>query len=96
MGVMVFYRRNKEFEPMLDGAAASSTTSDNDAELATHLRALGLSEGASWEDITEAHRRLVSDLTPGPSASHRKVSLAKKYLAEVNAAYESLQLLAVA
>lgn len=93
---MVFYRRNKDFEPSIDGTVDSSTESDDHAELAGHLRALGLTEGATWEEITEAHRRLVSDLTPGPSASHRKVALAQTYLDEVNAAYESLQMLAVA
>ena len=60
------------------------------------LRMLGLSPGATWEDITEAHARLVSDLTPGPNASHRNVSLAEQFLSEVNQAFASLRMQSVA
>ncbi len=54
------------------------------------LAALGLDSGASWEEIERAHRRLVSDLTPGPNASHRNVELALSMLREVNDAFKSL------
>lgn len=67
-----------------------------ESEATKHLRALGLPPEASWEQVTDAHRRLVSDLTPGPGASHQKVQLAEEFLKEVNRAYASLRTLAVA
>lgn len=57
-----------------------------------NLAALGLDSGASWEEIERAHRRLVSDLTPGPNASHRNVELALSMLREVNNAFKSLSM----
>ena len=65
-------------------------------QAAPHLRALGLSPGASWEEVSRAHASLVADLTPGPGASHRNVALAMALLDEVNSAYASLRLLSVA
>ncbi len=65
-------------------------------EAAPHLRALGLSPGASWEEVSRAHASLVADLTPGPGASHRNVAMAMALLDEVNSAYASLRLLSVA
>lgn len=65
-------------------------------DVVRHLRALGLPPTASWEEATAAHRRLVSDLTPGTDASHRNVQLANEYLQEVNQAYASLRVQAVA
>ena len=60
------------------------------------LRTLGLAPGASWEEITAAHARLVSDLTPGPDASHRNVELARRLLREVNQAFDALRIRSVA
>ncbi len=60
-------------------------------EASEHFRALGLRTGASWDEICDAHRRLVSDLTPGPEASHRNVALANRLLDEVNQAFASLR-----
>ena len=65
-------------------------------DVAVSLRALGLPPTANWDEIATAHRRLVSDLTPGPDASHRNVELAERFLREVNEAYASLQILSVA
>ena len=65
-------------------------------DVAVSLRALGLPPTATWAEIATAHRRLVSDLTPGPDASHRNVELAERFLREVNEAYASLQILSVA
>jgi hypothetical protein len=65
-------------------------------DAAAHLQALGLPASATWEQATEAHRRLVADLTPGPDASHSNVELAYRYLNEVNQAYASLRTLAAA
>lgn len=62
------------------------------SELARNLAVLGLGPDASWSEIAEAHRRLVSDLTPGPDATHRNVARAQALLQEVNAAYDSLRL----
>lgn len=62
---------------------------------ADHLQTLGLRPGASWDEITEAHARLVADLTPGPGASHRNVALAEQFLAEVNQALASLRVQSV-
>lgn len=61
-----------------------------------HLAVLGLAGGASWEEIQRAHRRLVSDLTPGPNATHRNVDLALRMLREVNEAFRSLSVQQVA
>lgn len=54
------------------------------------LRILGLDKTASWDEIHAAHTRLVSDLTPGESASHSNVERALVMLDEVNNAYVSL------
>lgn len=61
-----------------------------------HLATLGLDGRATWEDIKRAHRRLVSDLTPGPAAEHRNVELALAMLHEVNQAFKSLSVRRVA
>jgi hypothetical protein len=71
------------------------TVADDEAT-AVHLQMLGLGPGATWDEITEAHARLVSDLTPGPNASHRNVSLAEQFLSEVNQAFASLRMQSVA
>lgn len=55
------------------------------------LRVLGLPAEASWEEIREAHAKLVADLTPGPEASHGNVALARRLLDEVNLAFDSLR-----
>lgn len=55
------------------------------------LRVLGLSPDASWEQILEAHARLVSDLTPGDGADHGNVALAERLLDEVNRAFDALR-----
>ena len=60
------------------------------------LAALGLRIGASWGEIERAHRRLVSDLTPGPGASHRNVELALTMLREVDEAFRLLSVRRVA
>ena len=78
-------------DPAIEAEAA-----DISDEAEPHLRALGLSPGASWEEVSRAHASLVADLTPGPGASHRNVALAKALLDEVNSAYASLRLLSVA
>ncbi len=62
---------------------------------ADHLQTLGLRPGASWDEIAEAHARLVADLTPGTGASHRNVALAQQLLAEVNQALASLRVQSV-
>lgn len=77
------------------GVERSVTVPENDAT-AVHLQMLGLAPGASWDEIVEAHARLVSDLTPGPNASHRNVSLAEQFLSEVNQAFASLRMQSVA
>ncbi len=64
--------------------------------ISDHLRILGLSSSASWDDITRAHARLVSDLTPGPGAAHRNVHLALSMLDDVNRAFDSLRVRMVA
>ncbi|MEM7276235.1 MAG: hypothetical protein AAF547_24385 [Actinomycetota bacterium] len=61
-------------------------------EAARHLRVLGLGPGASWDEICDAHRRLVADLTPGAGASHPNVALAESFLREVNDAFSSLRI----
>lgn len=66
------------------------------ADAAVHLQALGLPPNSSWAEVTVAYDRLISDLTPGPDASHSNVALAQKFLVEVNQAYASLRNLAVA
>ena len=76
-----------------DRTTPSGTRPDEDSH---HLRVLGLSPGASSEEIRRAHARLVADLTPGPEASHRNVALAKSLLDEVNRAFTSLRLSSVA
>ncbi|MGH1489686.1 MAG: hypothetical protein ACRBK7_09880 [Acidimicrobiales bacterium] len=76
-------------------SATDKAASDSPAT-AVHLQMLGLSPGATWDEITEAHARLVSDLTPGPNASHRNVSLAEQFLSEVNQAFASLRMQSVA
>ncbi len=60
-------------------------------EAAAQLQVLGLAPGASADEIVAAHARLVSDLTPGPDASHRNVALAEQFLREVNQAFDSLR-----
>lgn len=60
------------------------------------LEILGLQESATWDEITRAHRSLVSDLTPGPDASHRNVALALSMLEDVNRAFASLRVRMVA
>ncbi len=57
---------------------------------------LGVSPEATWEEICEAHERLVADMTPGPKADHLRVTLALSMLDEVNLAFASLQRQAVA
>ncbi len=57
---------------------------------------LGVSDEASWEEISNAHSRLVADMTPGPKADHQRVTLALAMLDEVNLAFASLQRQAVA
>ena len=61
-----------------------------------HLRILGLADSASWADVERAYRSLVSDLTPGPNASHRNVAKALAMLDEVNRAFNSLRVRMVA
>ncbi len=56
-----------------------------------HFRALGLPANATWDEVCEAHSRLVSDLTPGPDANHGNVALARRLLDEVNHAFASLR-----
>lgn len=65
-----------------------------DEEIADHLHVLGLPSDAGWDEICDAHRRLVSDLTPGPEATHRNVALANQLLSEVNSAFDSLRAIA--
>lgn len=66
------------------------------ASTRNHLAALGLGGGASWEEIERAYRNLVSDLTPGPDATHRNVELALTMLHEVNEAFRLLSVRRVA
>ncbi|MEM7323911.1 MAG: hypothetical protein AAF531_12560 [Actinomycetota bacterium] len=65
-------------------------------DVADNLRILGLSNGASWDDICAAHQRLVADLTPSAGATHQNVALAEAFLREVNDAFSSLQIRSVA
>lgn len=84
-------------------AAATREPDDNepapkargDARTTANLEVLGLPPGARWDEITDAHARLVSDLTPGLDASHRNVALAEQFLHEVNEAFASLRLQSV-
>lgn len=73
-------------------------TSDSTGKRTTreHLAVLGLDESATWDDVKRAHRSLVSDLTPGPTASHANVAVARQMLEEVNEAFASLRRLQVA
>lgn len=76
---------------------AKRVNSDQESEqMPKWLSVLGLSEGATWQEIDAAHRSLVSDLTPGAGANHSKVDLANRFLAEVNEAYDALRLRLVA
>lgn len=68
---------------------AATTTRIDDTS--SELRALGLPGNASWDEICAAHARLVSDLTPGPDASHGNVALAMRLLDEVNGAFDALR-----
>ena len=84
--------------PMTTNSAVSRSTTAGQAgangpgvDTATDLRVLGLPHDASWDEICEAHARLVADLTPGPDASHGKVALAERLLDEVNLAFDSLR-----
>ena len=82
---------------MPDRGEDRNGTSDARYDDATrHLQVLGLSPGASSDEIHRAHARLVADLTPGPGASHRNVALANALLDEVNSAFDSLRLSSVA
>jgi len=54
------------------------------------LQILGVSKKAGWDEIHFAHARLVSDLTPGVSATHGNVKRALTMLDEVNQAYALL------
>lgn len=85
--------RRRTLEP---GAAPSTDRDSRFDEAARHLRVLGLSPGATSDEIRRAHARLVADLTPGPEASHRNVALAQSLLDEVNTAFDSLRLSSVA
>lgn len=95
---MFLFSRTKLDQQMSDASAAPSPSASTDAivddqitdEIVRHLDILGLSLGASWDQIRQAHSRLVSDLTPGPNANHRNVELAKQLLGEVNRAYDAL------
>lgn len=78
----------------VDGRAASqspTTSANSDREFSADLRILGLRGHATWDEIQDAHARLVADLTPGPGASHRNVALATQLLDEVNAAFRALR-----
>jgi curved DNA-binding protein CbpA len=65
-------------------------------DVTQHLRVLGLTNDASWDDICDAHQRLVADLTPSVGAAHQNVALAESFLREVNEAFSSLQIRSVA
>ncbi len=73
------------------GAAGEHASGPGTDDQAADLRVLGLGATASWDDIREAHARLVADLTPGPGASHGKVALARRLLDEVNLAFDALR-----
>lgn len=81
-------------QPDVTDRAGESRAASRD--VVQDLRVLGLAPGATWEDICQAHARLVADLTPGPDASHRNVALAEKLLDEVNAAFAALRFSSVA
>jgi hypothetical protein len=84
-------------ESHLNGARrATHTISDQGEIRRNQLAVLGLDETATVEDITLAHHRLVSDLTPGPDADHGRVELALAMLEEVDQAYRWLKMSAVA
>lgn len=99
---MLFFGRSKMDDQNSTSAAPAAPAPSGpgaavtDERSAANLRTLGLSVGASWDEITQAHARLVSDLTPGPGASHRNVALAEELLAEVNQALASLRMQSVA
>ena len=79
------------------GARRPANTLLDQREIRRHqLAVLGLNEAATVEDITLAHHRLVSDLTPGPDAKHGRVELALAMLEEVDQAYRWLKMSAVA
>ena len=86
--------RTSQAETLVTSGETDHLSLTNDAT--AHLQALGLPPGATWEQATEAHRRLVADLTPGPDASHSNVELAQRYLSEVNQAFASLRTLSAA
>lgn len=73
-------------------------TSDSTGKRTTqdYFAVLGLDESATWHDVKRAYRGLVSDLTPGPNASHANVAVAQQMLDEVNEAFASLRGLQVA
>jgi DnaJ-domain-containing protein 1 len=73
------------------GPPTSSRFNARSLDGAQALQVLGLDTGASQTQIEESYRQLVSDLTPGPDASHRNVQLALHLLDEVNAAYVALR-----
>lgn len=72
------------------GPSHRSSVERSGDPLAANLAKLGLRPGATRHDIDTAYERLVSDLTPGPSADHRSVPLALEFRREVESAYRSL------
>ncbi len=80
-----------------NGTRRATHTISNQGEIRRHqLAVLGLDETATVEDITLAHYRLVSDLTPGQDADHSRVELALAMLEEVDQAFRWLKMSAVA
>lgn len=78
-------------DAVTDPPAVARTARPHLDDAAPELRALGLPANAGWDQICEAHARLVADLTPGPDAAHGNVGLAKRLLDEVNGAFDTLR-----
>lgn len=78
-------------ETVADRPAVTASTNSRIDDTAPEFRVLGLPANAGWDQICEAHARLVADLTPGPDAAHGNVGLAKRLLDEVNGAFDTLR-----
>lgn len=56
------------------------------------LRILGVRQNATFNEIHASYKSLVSDIKPGVNANHSRVEPANQLLAEVELAYQTLNL----
>lgn len=89
--MLLFDRQHRDRDDGAQEALPRATDRETGGETEQLLSMLGLSPGATWAEIADAHQRLVSDLTPGENATHRNVERAKAFLREVDDAFAALQ-----